>query len=65
MTKSSYLSGLNRRHFLRAGMLSGAAVVAAPLAGQRPPRPASTGPVPPFEFDEVTIAALQEGMKSG
>src|SRR5208337_3404297 len=34
MTKSSNLSGLNRRRFLRAGMLSGAAAAAAPLVAQ-------------------------------
>jgi amidase len=58
MTKSFQLSELNRRSFLRAGMLSGAAAIAAP------PR-ASARRVPPFEFEEVTIAALQKEMKSG
>ena len=65
MTKSSHLSGLNRRRFLQSGMLSGAAVIAAPLVGQAPPLSTVTHPVPTFEFDEVTIAALQEGIKSG
>jgi amidase len=65
MTKCSDLSGLNRRRFLQAGMLSGAAAAAAPLVGQASTVSAVTGLVPAFEFDEVTIAALQEGMKSG
>jgi amidase len=65
MTKSSKHSRLNRRRFLQAGMLSGAAAIAAPQVGQASPVSAVAGLVPPFEFDEVTIAALQEGMKSG
>jgi amidase len=65
MTESSNLSGLNRRHFLRAGMLSGAAAATGPLVAQV--QPETTGPrsTPSFEFDEITIIALQEGMKSG
>ena len=62
MTKHSNSSGLNRRRFLRAGMLSGAA---APLVAQAQAVRVPTRAVPPSEFDEVTIAALQEGMKSG
>ncbi len=46
-------------------MLSGAAAAAAPLVAQAPAVSAAAQVVPPFEFDEVTIAALQEGMKSG
>jgi amidase len=46
-------------------MLSGAAAAAAPLGAGA--KPESTAPisVPPFDFDEVSIAALQAGMKSG
>jgi len=60
-----------RRGFLRAGLIGGAAAVAAPLL---PPafsaaRASSPAPAPPsvsaFEFDEITVADLQEGMKSG
>ncbi len=65
MTKSSNLSGLNRRRFLRAGMLSGAAAAAAPLVAQAQAASTAARIAPPFEFDEITIAALQEGMKSG
>ena len=65
MTITTNLSRLNRRCFLRAGMLSGAAVAAAPLVAQAPAVSAATQVVPPFEFDEVTVAALQQGMKSG
>ena len=65
MTKSSNLSGLNRRHFLRAGMLSGAAAATGPLVAQVQPETAVTRSTSPFEFDEITIPALQEGMKSG
>ena len=65
MTKSSNLSGLNRRRFLRAGVLTGIATAAAPLVGQGSRGLASASRVPRSELDEVTIAALQEGMKSG
>ncbi len=64
MSKYSRLSGLNRRRFLRTGMLSGAAVAAAPLAGHAGPTNGASS-VPPFELDEVSFSALQEGMKSG
>jgi amidase len=46
-------------------MLSGAAAAAAPMVGQRPPECGTTPPVAPFELDEVTIVALQAGIKSG
>ena len=65
MTKSSNLSGLNRRHFLRAGMLSGAAAAAGPLVAQVQPETTVPSSTPPFELDEITVTALQEGMKSG
>src|ERR1039458_10329450 len=58
-------SGLNRRTFLRGGMLTGAVAAASPLMGQPPAVRDSTHATPPFEFDEMTIATLQEGMKSG
>jgi amidase len=60
-----------RRKFLQASVIGGmAAAVAAPLwptiseARENSPagRPAE---VPAFEFDEITIADLQDGMKSG
>jgi amidase len=65
MTKFSTLSGLNRRGFLGAGMLGGAAAAAAPLVARVQAVNAANPSVPPFELDEITIAALQEGMKSG
>ncbi len=48
-------------------MWAGAAAIAAPAtAWTREPSPGASLPdVRPFELDEVTIAALQEGMKSG
>jgi amidase len=60
-----------RRKFLQASVIGGvAAAVAMPLrpvlAGVRenlPPR--SPAEVPSFEFDEITIADLQDGLKSG
>ena len=63
--KLSSISSLNRRRFLRAGMLGGAAAAAAPMVGQGPPGAAGAIPIPPFELDEVSIATLQAGMKSG
>jgi amidase len=56
-------------------MLGGAAVAAAPLAAHRaeaastakpaPPSVQATPVVQPFELDEITLAALQDGLKSG
>jgi len=46
-------------------MLGGAAAAATPLVGQVQETGAAPRLVPPFGFDEITIAALQEGMKSG
>jgi amidase len=50
---------------LKAGVLSGAAAAASPLVSNAQEASAATQVVPPFEFDEITIFALQQGMKSG
>jgi amidase len=65
MTTPSKSSRLNRRRFLRAGIFSGAAAAAAPLVVQAQAESNAPRFTPLFEFDEITIAALQEGMKSG
>jgi len=62
MWNSSKLPNPNRRGFLRTTLLSGAVAAGIPLLGQVP-GPSAT--VAPFEFDEVALAALQQGMKSG
>jgi amidase len=60
-----------RREFLRGSVIGGAAAAAAaalqPLVSvARENSPASAAAdVAPFELDEITIADLQEGMKSG
>jgi amidase len=46
----------NRRHFLQAGLLGAGAATAAVLAAD---------PIKPSELDELTLADLQDGMKSG
>jgi amidase len=75
-------SGSSRRKFLRAGLVSTATVVAAPLvqpalssnanaateALRRDPESAAavrTPAISSFELDEITIADLQDAMKSG
>jgi amidase len=50
---------------MKAGMLSGAAAIAVSEVVQGAPGNASASRVTPFEFDEVTIAALQSGIASG
>ncbi|MGB7282034.1 MAG: amidase [Candidatus Acidiferrum sp.] len=61
----------DRRKFLQTSLLGSAAVVAGPalrpaFGSQSQVAPcAEAVEVPPFEFDEITIAELQEGMKSG
>jgi len=63
MTNFSSRSGLSRRRFLRAGLLGGA-VSAAPTVTKRPSGADLDPGVAPFEFDEVTIAGLQKGIRS-
>jgi amidase len=65
MTKSSQLSGLNRRRFLRNGMLSGVAAIAAHKVTHAAQGTPSAAFVAPFEFDEVTISALRSDIMSG
>ncbi|MGC1618354.1 MAG: amidase [Candidatus Acidiferrum sp.] len=69
------VSHAGRRRFLQASVLGGVSVAAGPLL--RPAMGASesnvrgndncggTAKVPAFEFDEITVGELQEGMKSG
>jgi amidase len=62
-------SGSSRRTFLQTAVTTTAAAVIHPaLAAAREisPRPESGAPdVKPFELEEITIAELQDGMKSG
>jgi amidase len=66
----------SRRTFLRNSLMAGTAVVVTPaLSGARettstkpaPVKPAAIEPfdIKPFELEEMTISALQDGMKSG
>src|SRR3979411_1921954 len=63
----------NRRSFLQAACLGGAAATLSPLypalAAARDISSSTSGSqateVKPFELDEITIADLQDGMKSG
>src|SRR5450755_4414971 len=62
---------MRRRTFLRAGLASTALVLSPPMRarGEQPNEKDNTGasavPVKPFEFEETTIAELQEAMRSG
>ncbi len=61
--------GSSRRKFVQQGLTTTAAAMLSPalsaarVSGPAPGRPAS--PVQTFELEEVTIAGLQDGMKSG
>jgi len=58
----------SRRQFLQSGVRSGAGAIAAAGLGGARNTSVGTGTEPavkPSELDEVTIAELQEGMKSG
>jgi amidase len=69
----------DRRRFLRASLLGGASVAAAPLVASTlgesepnsrisvttPERAQNAAQVAPFELDEITVDALQDAMKSG
>lgn len=78
MPKDAGLNGRsNRRNFLQAGLVGGAAVAISPallpaLGAARdndtPSKPEGSdaaSAVKPFELDEITIPELQDGMKSG
>jgi amidase len=53
----------HRRRFLQAGLLGTLAAASPALAADA--KAAGAEPVKPFELDELTIADLQEGIKSG
>jgi amidase len=76
--KSDERSGTARRKFLQAGAMTGMAAAFAPVLRSLPRvevhdnatthRAASSynpADIKPFELDEITIAELQDGMKSG
>ncbi len=58
-----------RRAFLQSGLVGGLAAAVAPAMRveviEARERPSSLPEVPPFALEEITIAELQEGMKSG
>src|SRR5512142_1016124 len=68
---NSETSRSSRRKFLQSSLLGGAMAGAAVSArsgqaqGKNHERPAAHEALKPFEFDEITITALQDGMKSG
>jgi amidase len=59
----------SRRSFLKSSLIGGVSVAAAPaLAGERTAAPRSApraAQVPAFELEELSLADLQDGMKSG
>lgn len=59
------ISKLSRRKFLEGGIAVGAASIALPALAHGSPSPFRADEVPSFELDEITIAELQDGMKSG
>jgi amidase len=68
--KSDAKPATSRRNFLKAGIAGSAAVTFTPLhpalaAARELARDAPTSDVNRFELDELTIADLQDGMKSG
>jgi amidase len=70
MSRKESRLAANRRSFLKATLIGGAAATLSPLypALGAPRETASAVPLPainPFELDEITISDLQDGMKSG
>src|SRR5712692_3078420 len=57
------MSAVSRRDFLERSALAGLVSLAGPRLAS--PEPRAPSPPPLFELDEATIAALQEGMRSG
>jgi amidase len=58
-------TGLSRRKFLESSVALGAASVALPAFAHNSAAASRSNEVPSFELDEITIAELQDGMKSG
>src|SRR5205814_7826865 len=59
-------SGMNRRNFVRNGLRSSVALATVrSVAGGSIEKATSASAPPAFELDELTIADLQSGMKSG
>ena len=72
MPRNAAKSTANRRSFLKSSLIGSAAVTLAPLypalGAAREAAPAAPSPaagVKPFDLDEITVADLQDGMKSG
>jgi amidase len=70
MSRKESRLAANRRSFLKATLIGGAAATLSPLypALGAARETASAVPLPainPFELDEITISDLQDGMKSG
>ncbi|HKU27615.1 MAG TPA: amidase family protein, partial [Candidatus Sulfotelmatobacter sp.] len=66
MTSSN--SGSSRRGFLQSTLMGGAALALRPAlsSAREISRPADGAPdIKPFDLEEITIAELQDGMKSG
>ena len=59
----------SRRRFLQTAATTGAAAALYPALGaareMSPPARPAVPEIKPFELDEITIAELQDGMKSG
>ena len=58
------MSPIHRRNFIRHSLLGGVGVVLGARLEAAAISPPSAAP-PPFELEEATVAALQEGMASG
>lgn len=66
MSKDKHDNSLNRRRFLQASLLGGAMTLTHSVwAADENPALMSSNSIAKFEFEETTIAELQEAMKSG
>ncbi len=65
MKRPSNVSGLDRRRFLRTGIISGAAGATFFRLGQDARTVASAHRDDPFELEEATLATLRSGIMSG
>ncbi len=65
MTKSSQVSGPDRRRFLGQGILGGVASAAAPFMASGKTASGAPHAASRFELNEITLPDLASGMKSG
>ncbi|HEY6907260.1 MAG TPA: hypothetical protein VI230_07300, partial [Ignavibacteriaceae bacterium] len=66
MENNDYPSNKSRRQFIKTSVIGGLAVISLPpLASGKSVSQNKSFDIKPFDLDEITIAELSDGLKSG